>query len=179
LENLAAEVVNDAEPRFEAKDIRRDNWKRNIIVAITIGMVACVLTITLAVSLTKCGHKQTGDPMCWPPASEQSIAVRCYRSNSTGGFYDQMTEDEKYAYMSQLNFMIEHGIVDEDVQIDEDSCDPLDQDLLTTANTTSQLTSSTAPELFNRASDQFRRLVRTAYIRSNVHQHGRSQMDQE
>jgi hypothetical protein len=67
-----------------------------------------------------------------------------------------MADDGQYAYMRQLMFLQRHGIVPKgNLTInDNDGCDPLNQDLLITANMTSQM--DTTAELFNRGSDEFR-----------------------
>jgi hypothetical protein len=154
--DVTASIVDDAEAIYEAKDVRQDHCLRNILMLIIGGTTCCVLIVTLSLVLSGKNEMAdyTGDPLCQPPVEEQSVAVRCYCSNSTGGLLSSMPEDQQYAYMKQLMFLQRHGIVPEDIDFDEDGCDPLNQDLLITANMTSQM--ETTGELFNRGSDEFR-----------------------
>jgi hypothetical protein len=147
---VTAEMVDDAEPVFEAADVKHDHFRRNMLLTLLCGVLV-IATVVTAVVLNSNDQDPTGDEICWPTTEKQSIPTRCYCKNSTGDFLETLGDIGQEAYDTQRTFQISNGILDPNVTFDPDSCDPLNQHMLITANLTVE-----SEGFLERFSDEFK-----------------------
>jgi hypothetical protein len=122
---VEADIVDYAEPIFEAKDVKNDHW-RNLILAVFGCLMVCAIVVTaLVLTLTEDDDEDfDGEEICRPPPKIQTIpASCCHCSNSTGKLYYEMGDEGKEQCDNEMKFLINCGMFENEL-LDTYSCDP-------------------------------------------------------
>lgn len=141
---VEADIVDDAEPVFYAKDVRHDNFRRKVGVFVLAGLLICILVLGLVFGLRKdypSGCK-FDEPACCVDFSKQPVPsvvpLLCFCNQSLQPYIDSLTEENITAANTLGRRAVEYGIIQgsNGTYVNGDnmtSCDPLNQIYLTSA----------------------------------------------
>ena len=153
---------SDDESISEWKKKKHSRFRRIMALSFCVGLLACIVVVTVLQFTVWNKNDDDGDGNvesagelddCLSPIEEQSILTRCFCSNSTGNFYNEIGAEGQTEYQRLKNFLFASGTLDSSEIIETNECDDYNVVLLTAVDFASQ--SEEGLDYFKTASDDF------------------------